>query len=92
MKCAVGSVLLAGIVALGVSVVASGGALAQAEPDANSGGNAGSPAPRAQPLERAPMPQRPDAQTPSEDGPAAQEEAPAIPGCQDRGRKLELIV
>lgn len=91
MKAAITLMLLAGIVALGPLPTTSTGAFAQSKPETNRGTEAAPPARRPRPLQRAPAPQRPDEQGPSEDGPSAQDEMP-VPGCQDQGRKLELIV
>ena len=84
--------LVAGIVALGALATAGSGASAQPTgPEANRGTEASPQPPRARPLERPPAPRQPGERAPSEDGPSAQDEPP-VPGCQDQGRKLELIV
>ena len=77
--------------ALGALAASGGAASAQTGPDAGRGSET-APTQRAQPAERLPGPQRSEEQAPREEGPSAREPAPPMPGCQDPGRKLELIV
>jgi hypothetical protein len=83
--------LLAVMLALVVLAGSAGVGSAQTPPGAGRSGEA-APTQRAQPAERLPGPQRSEEQRPREDGPAVEDRAPSMPGCQDQGRKLELIV
>ena len=92
MKTTITAMLVAGSLTLGALTMASGAAWAQARPEAGRGAEAGGTGTQGPPPERAVPPQGRAEQPPSEDGPAAQDEEPAAPACQDGGRKLELIV
>ena len=88
MKAAFTLTLVTAVLAL---VAMGGAASAQTRPEASRGGES-APTQRAQPADRLPGPQRSDEQAPREEGPSAQDQGPPMPGCQDQGRKLELIV
>jgi hypothetical protein len=90
MKAAFTLTLVTAMLALGALAATGGAASAQTRPEAQRGEPA--PTQRAQPADRLPGPQRSDEQAPREEGPSAQDQAPPMPGCQDQGRKLELIV
>jgi hypothetical protein len=91
MKASFTLTLVTAMLALGALAASGGAASAQTGPEANRGSET-APAQRAQPAERLPGPQRSEDQAPREEGPSAREPAPPMPGCQDQGRKLELIV
>jgi hypothetical protein len=91
MKASFTLTLVTAMLALGALAASDGAASAQTGPEANRGSET-APAQRAQPAERLPGPQRSEDQAPREEGPSAREPAPPMPGCQDQGRKLELIV
>jgi hypothetical protein len=90
MKAAFTLTLVATTLALGALAATGGTASAQTRPEAQRGEPA--PTQRAQPSDRLPGPQRSDEQAPRDEAPSAQDRAPPMPGCQDQGRKLELIV
>lgn len=87
MKAAFTLTLVTAMLALGAL---AGTASAQTRPEAQRGEPA--PTQRARPADRLPGPQRSDEQAPRDEAPSAQDRAPPMPGCQDQGRKLELIV
>jgi hypothetical protein len=91
MKRTLDPLLLAGILMLGTLALSAAGASAQTRPEANRGVEA-SPSQRGQPSERSSGAQRGEEQAPSDERPSAQDQGPPLPGCQDQGRKLELIV
>ena len=91
MKAAFTLTLVTAMLALGALAVTGGAASAQSRPEASRGGES-APTQRAQPADRLPGPQRSDEQAPRDEAPSVQDQAPPMPGCQDQGRKLELIV
>ena len=92
MKATLGATLLAGVLSLFALAMAGGGASAQGRPEAGRGSGTAVPNLQGRQPERAPQPRRSDEHAPGEDAPSVQDEMPAAPGCQDQGRKLELIV
>jgi hypothetical protein len=90
MKAAFTLTLVTAMLALGALAATGGAASAQTRPEAQRGEPA--PTQRAQPADRPPGPLRSDEQAPRDEAPSAQDQAPPMPGCQDQGRKLELIV
>jgi hypothetical protein len=90
MKATLGTTLLAAVLCQCLLAMIGDAALAQGRPEAGPGPAV--PNLQGRQPERAPPPRRPDEQAPSEGVPSIQDEMPAAPGCQDQGRKLELIV
>jgi hypothetical protein len=92
MKATIISTLVAGVLCLCAVSKVGGEASAQGKAEAGRGPEAGVPNLQGRQPERARPLQRPGERAPSEDAPSALDEAPPVPGCQDQGRKLELIV